>query len=254
MKPEKTNPKGGSSCKTVPVAFPSDHLQIRGMLHLPHTPNPPVVIGSHGFLSDGNSSKQIALARLCNENGMAYFRFHHRGCGNSEGVFRDVTTLSGRVSDLVAAVSCIRSRPDTGEDVALFGSSMGGATAISAFAATGARSIVTLAAPIRGNMIVRPPDDINPHDLPEEFYEKNLTFDTARHLPGLHHILVIHGTKDAVVPVESAYQLFEAAESPKEIKLFSGGDHQISDPVHQNEFIRITMEWFSKTLLGNAEN
>ena len=68
----------------------SENFLLRGMLHIPTDEKGPVVIGSHGLLSSGNSPKQIELAKRCGEFGIAFFRFDHRGCGKSEGVFKEV--------------------------------------------------------------------------------------------------------------------------------------------------------------------
>ena len=51
-------------------SFTSGDFQLKGTLHLPAgTPTPPVVIGSHGLFSTGNSPKQTALAEKCAEAG-----------------------------------------------------------------------------------------------------------------------------------------------------------------------------------------
>ena len=114
------------------ISFTSDDFQLKGTLHLPpDTPSPPVVIGSHGLFSTGNSPKQTALAEKCAKLGIAYFRFDHRGCGESDGVFRDVTSLENRRKDLLNAISFIRGMDETGNTLGLFGSSFGGATALS---------------------------------------------------------------------------------------------------------------------------
>ena len=62
----------------------------------------PLVVGCHGLLSDRRSPKQTALAGACQRQGMAYFRFDHRGCGESEGRLEEHTTLEARCSDLLS--------------------------------------------------------------------------------------------------------------------------------------------------------
>jgi predicted acyl esterase len=83
------------------ITFLSDGFKLYGTLHLPPAERPPVVIGSHGLLSSSSSPKQIALARACTAAGIAYFRFDHRGRGKSEGVFKEVTSLKARCTDLL---------------------------------------------------------------------------------------------------------------------------------------------------------
>ena len=112
------------------ITFTSNGLSLRGILHHPSIPMPPVVIGSHGLFSSGNSPKQIALAKACNARGIAFFRFDHRGCGQSEGVFKEVTSLEARCNDLISAIKTIQLRKDAGDRISLFGSSMGGAVCV----------------------------------------------------------------------------------------------------------------------------
>ncbi|MEJ2475932.1 MAG: alpha/beta hydrolase [Desulfobacterales bacterium] len=94
---DKTEPNG--CCRW--IDFLSEGYRLKGMLHLPTAERPPVVIGSHGLLSSSESAKQRELAARCTAAGMGYFRFDHRGCGRSQGYFPEVTTLEGRVQDLI---------------------------------------------------------------------------------------------------------------------------------------------------------
>ena len=125
------------------ITFSSDGFVLRGMLHLPSKKKPPVVIGCHGFLSTSDSPKQIQLATQCTAHGIAFFRFDHRGCGQSSGNFKQVTSLKTRCKDLISALDTIRARQDVGDRVGLFGSSMGGAVCISVAAAYPVDAIVT---------------------------------------------------------------------------------------------------------------
>ncbi|MCA1794398.1 MAG: hypothetical protein LC660_11135 [Desulfobacteraceae bacterium] len=66
----------------IETQFVVDHLILTGELFLPDTLDPPLVVGSHGLEGSRHSAKQQVLSRLLPENGMAFFRFDHRG-GNS---------------------------------------------------------------------------------------------------------------------------------------------------------------------------
>ena len=110
--------------KEININFKSDGFILHGLLHIPaDSVLPPVVIGSHGLFSTSESPKQVALAKECNDNGIAFFRFDHRGCGASEGDFKEVTSLKGRSDDILNALDIIRERHDIGEKTGLFGSS-----------------------------------------------------------------------------------------------------------------------------------
>ena len=78
------------------IEFLADSLKINGRLHLPpNVKKPPLVVGSHGLEGTKESAKQIVLSKLLPENGIAYLRFDHRGCGNSQGNFVDDTSIDG---------------------------------------------------------------------------------------------------------------------------------------------------------------
>ena len=227
------------------IDFSSDGYRLKGMLHLPTAERPPVVIGSHGLLSSSESAKQRELAAQCTAAGMGYFRFDHRGCGRSQGNFPEVTTLEGRVRDVMAAVKTIRLRTDTGRGCALFGSSMGGAVCLAAARAVGADALVTVAAPIRSRS-VRPFDGSEPTD--SHVTGLQLDFDLSETIAGLRHVLVFHGDADRVVPFSHALEIIEKVDAPKRLVRQKNGDHLMSAEVHQKTFTREAVKWFSSRL------
>ena len=178
----------------VNIDFYSDGFRLRGILHMPSMQAPPVVIGSHGLLSDSSSPKQIALAKYCNTNGIGFFRFDHRGCGKSSGSFYEITTLKARCNDLTAAVKVIKKRTDISQQIGLFGSSLGGATCISVAGKLHIDTLVTFAAPVSNRSIVdaaekaEKTDNYTLDDL--LFYQKKLQFNISDKLFTINNILV----------------------------------------------------------------
>lgn len=236
--------------KILPVTFSSQGDRINGYLHLPGTEKPPVVIGSHGLFSSGNSPKQIALAGKCAEAGIAYLRFDHRGCGRSEGDFKQVTSLAGRVADLASAIEAMQQHPEIGDAMAIFGSSMGGATGLSLASDHAIRAIVTVAAPLRSEPILRAGEKTGDlRGLPLSFYQKQLNFDISAHLSGISNILIFHGDADETVPVADAYELHAKAADPKELVIQRGGDHSMSSLPHQVHFMKTAVSWFKRFLI-----
>lgn len=237
------------------IYFYADHLRLHGNLHSPDkiTDNGvPVVIGSHGLLSDGESPKQIMLAEKLSEHGIAYFRFDHRGRGKSDGEFSRVTTFDGRISDMAAAISTITEQPEIGDGIGLFGSSMGGAVCIGISNRFNIKTLVTLAAPVRLDAI-RIPADISKDPLFRNMRPEQLAFNLSKKLGQLSRILVFHGDADEVVSYTNALEIYEAAASPKKFHRFPGGDHTISDPVFQSQFIDETVKWFIFNLFDRNE-
>ena len=224
------------------IDFLSEGYRLKGMLHLPTAERPPVVIGSHGLLSSSESAKQRELAARCTAAGMGYFRFDHRGCGRSQGYFPEVTTLEGRVQDLMAAAKIIRLRTDTGRGCALFGSSMGGAVCLAAAKTVGADALVTVAAPIRSRS-VRPFDGNEPGE--SDVSGLQLHFDLCDTIAGLRHVLAFHGDADRVVPFSHALDIIEIVDAPKRLVRQKNGDHLMSAEGHQKTFLREAVKWFA---------
>jgi alpha-beta hydrolase superfamily lysophospholipase len=231
------------------VDFTADGFKLRGTLHRPQSPSPPVVIGCHGLLSDRNSPKQLALARACLGLGLAFFRFDHRGCGQSEGRLEAHTTLDSRCSDLLHAIAHLAKRGDLGKRVGLFGSSMGGAVCLRAAARTPIASLVTFAAPVRSGPL-KSPDRHTQADSERTRMAAVLRedYDLAAELKRLGNILVFHGEADDVVPVAHAREIFQRARLPKRLVIQPQGDHRMSDPRHQEEFVREASLWLARGL------
>jgi alpha-beta hydrolase superfamily lysophospholipase len=227
------------------IQFLSETFSLKGYLHLPPAVNPPFVIGSHGLFSDKDSPKQIALARHCNQNQMAYFRFDHRGCGESRAPFDEVTSLAARCIDLKAAVNILSSRDDLGTPMGLFGSSMGGSVCLSAARELSAGAVVTWAAPIRSTDLMTQQDRAT--DGSKLLFEKH-PFDISPVIDGLRNVLIFHGDADQTVPVVHAQEIAALAGDPKKLVIFSRSDHRMSRPADQQAFVQEAAQWFQAYL------
>jgi uncharacterized protein len=236
------------------IYFYADHYRLHGNLHFPENMSAsdcvPVVIGSHGLLSDGESPKQKAIAEKLNKRGIAYFRFDHRGRGQSDGTFSEVTTFQGRINDMAAAISTITAHPGIKNTVGLFGSSMGGPVCIGTAKQLDIKTVVTLAAPVRLQSIRIPPD-ISEDPLFRGMDPVQLSFDISDQLPDIRNILIFHGDADEVVSYADALEIFDRTCFPKKLVSFPGGDHAISDPLYQQQFIDQTVEWLESGLRGD---
>lgn len=233
---------------TADIQFTADGFQLKGTLHLPAADNPPVVIGCHGLLSDRSSPKQIALAEACNALGLAFFRFDHRGCGESAGRLEAVTSLEGRASDLLHAIRLLESRPGLGKQIGLFGSSMGGAVCLRVASEREVAAVVTFAAPVRSLPLKRPS---RPDASPERRRIASVlreAFELGGTLGRVRNILVVHGEADELVPLTHAHEIVDQAGNPKRLLVQKGGDHLMSAATHQAEFIREASLWLSNGL------
>ena len=225
---------------------------MKGILHLPARKHPPIVIGSHGLLADKNSPKQIALAHKCNEFGIAFFRFDYRGCGESQGNYSKDTSFEARCEDLMNAVKTLQARNDIGDQIGLFGSSLGGAVSIATAGTVHIDSMVTFAAPIRNRELSESVEKSgNQSTASNNTHGIKLHFDISNNLSSISHILIIHGENDVVVPLSHARQIYNSVNKPKRLIIQEKGDHAMSNETHQKDFIIQASQWLKTGLISN---
>ena len=228
------------------LEFNADGFRLRGTLHLPGNRLAPLVIGCHGLLSDRRSPKQLALAAECQRLGMAYFRFDHRGCGESDGSLEHGTSLEARCRDLLHAIRYLSQRPNIGKPIGLFGSSMGGSVCLRAAAQVEISTMVTNAAPVRSRTLKAALAVSQPNGRMASFLKTE--FDLGEDLAEVRNILIFHGDADDVVPVDHAHEIFQKTGDPKRLIIQKNGDHLMSDPRHQEEFTREAARWLKQGL------
>ena len=179
------------------------------------------LICCHGLHSSKESRKYHQLAALAQEAGITVTRFDFRGCGESRGNMQDAT-LSQRIQDLQGVLTYIQNRfPEP--RIALFGSSFGGMTAI--MVAAGREDIKALAVMATPHALTQDLG-LEPAFM-DDLHEYNVLAAVARTPP----LLILHGTRDELVPVEQAHQLYAQAPVAKKMLLFP------TDPsfTHQGE-------------------
>lgn len=226
------------------IHFKSDQYNLVGSLHLPEVPHPPFIIGCHGLFADRQSPKQVALAETCNRHGLAYLRFDHRGCGQSQGDFDTVTSLEGRCTDLYHAIRTMQRHPAIGPFRGLFGSSFGGTVVLAYSAENKVPKLVTYAAPYSDKTIMRRAlQTINSQGPIHPRSTKSLVFDLTIQLGLISNILVVHGQNDELVPASHAVHIHALAQHPKKLIIQPGGDHRMSDPALQQQFLSHFLNW-----------
>jgi uncharacterized protein len=235
------------------INFTSQGFVLKGLLHLPETKNPPLVVGSHGLEGSKESAKQEVLSKLLVKHNIAFFRFDHRGCGESEGEFIKETSLEKRTIDFLNAVKHILELKKTSRNIAVFGSSMGGATCINAWEKLSQMDInlcgaVLCSAPVKSRTIENIPLNANDNRpaLPLSFFKENLLFNLIDKAKHLSNVLIFHGDADTTVPVSNAHDIYNAAKKPKKIIIHKNGDHQMTSKQDQTEFEIETISWFAK--------
>jgi fermentation-respiration switch protein FrsA (DUF1100 family) len=183
---------------------------------------------------------------------MAYLRFSYRGCGEgeekSEGDFDD-TTLSSRILDYRAAIDFVRETDIDSRRLGVIGSSFGGMVAVAADERV--RAMVLLATPY--SIPAGPGGDYiqlgSGRWLKRAFFDDLRRYDIGRAVERIHcPILIIQGSKDDVVPMADAYEIYRQANQPKQIEIIEGGSHSFDSPEHLERVINLSLDWFKKYL------
>jgi len=205
--------------------------KIYGVIHWPKEVPAPLVIGSHGLFSSKESSKFILLGERFSEEGIAFLRYDHQGCGESEGEL--VGDPRSRFKDLESIFEFVMAHPlAKKESVGLFGSSLGGFISILKGAKDPrVKALVLLATPLS----LKGLKGAKALDIKEEIRKVKNT-------------LIIHGTQDEVVPFSEAQRLFELAQEPKKFAPLPGADHRISAPEDRLKVVKLSLDWFKNFL------
>ncbi len=234
--------------KTEPVSFESEGQTIKGILHLPDKKRPPCVIASHGLQSSKESEKFIAIGERFSQEEIAMLRFDYRGCGESEGSPQE-DTITRRMADLQAAIDFMRSYPGIGKKRGLLGSSLGGYLSLmKASADREIRTTIAWATPFHLDDLGAKKEGEEYPPPGEAFLQDLSNHRLLPHLPKVSNCLIIHGSKDELVPTDQAWEIFQGLGSPKEIRVIEGGDHRFSNPVHRQRAIDLSVAWFKKFL------
>jgi len=243
-----------------PVFFYSEGQKIFANIHIPENGGPCILM-SHGFESSKDGSKWRILAPRLSDAGFAILRFSYRGCGEgaekSEGEFED-TSLSGRTKDYEAAIDYLQNTEVDIKKLGVIGSSFGGMTALAAKDKR-VKAMVVLSTPSRFSS---PSDQAieqfrekgyfelgSGRRLALDFFADSQKYDILRNAKEIGcPLLIIHSSRDEVVPVENAHELYAHAEEPKKLEIIEGASHSFDNADHLERVINLSMEWFKRYL------
>jgi fermentation-respiration switch protein FrsA (DUF1100 family) len=237
--------------------MPQQHLRIpvggvtlAAVLHTPEAGRMPwpCVVTAHGLMSSKDSDKYVQIGEEFNRAGIAVCRFDFRGCGDSEGNPVE-TTVAQRVVDLRTMVERMRTHPSLNGRVALLGSSLGGY--VSLFVANQdfkVKAVAAWATPANLDDLAERPGVVREQDLGDAFIAELKEGRYLRSPVGTRFCLIIHGDQDEVVPPDHARRLYERALNPRQLEIIPGGNHQLTDPTHRREAVRLSVDWVSRYL------
>jgi len=209
------------------------------------------------------------VSRALADEGLAVLRFDFTGLGASEGEFA-ATTFSSNVADLVAGADWLRR--NHGPPRVLVGHSLGGAAVLAAAVEIPeVAAVATIAAPSdpahvrrhfdeevtgeiraegRANVTLGGRDLAIGRDFLDDIERWDLLARVRRMRAAL---LVFHGPLDAIVSIEHARRLFEAARHPKSFVSLDGADHLLTGDADSRYVGTVLSAWVSRYLPGAAD-
>ena len=211
----------------------ADGLRISGWW-LPRPESNRVVIGCHGHR--GSKDELLGIGSGLWRAGMNVLIFDFRGRGASDD---SVCSLAyHEVADLRGAVQYASDRLP-GAGIGVIGYSMGAAVSLLAAAdeprikAVVADSSFAVMRDVVAHAITRRRLPTRPVvALADRFTRRQYgyRFDSVRPVDAIARlaprpVMIVHGAADSMITASHAYQLYEAAQSPKELWLVSGVEH-----------------------------
>jgi hypothetical protein len=225
----------------------------------------PWCIFSHGFTGHhlGPGYLFVRMSRELAAAGISSLRFDYGGCGNSDGLFREMTVATMK-ADLLSAVELVRNRHRPSALI-FIGHSMGGM--IAALAADRVEGMVLLS-PIaepkglmerRKAMIESGPNkqgfyENGPHELSPQFLDGLCEDDPAERLAGSFtgKLLLMQGDCDKSIAVEESDRYARAARRAgieTTVLVLRNADHSYSTVAHTATVCSTVTSWVKERFL-----
>tara|TARA_R110001592_G_C13136386_1_gene746991 strand:+ start:559 stop:1371 length:813 start_codon:yes stop_codon:yes gene_type:complete len=214
-----------------------DHIKIRG-LYLPAKESDKVVIYFHG--NAGNIYHRIPSLIQLRKFGVNVVGVSYRGYGKSEGEpTEDGVYLDGKATfDYVS-----KSLGFSHENIIVFGRSIGTTVAIN----------TAQNKDIGGLILVTPLSSGKAHANAGSLSSvSSLAGDSFNNISKMNNIkapvLVIHGTKDRVIPYSMGKEIFDAANTRKKLVTIEGAGHNNLHDVYGEEYWVPILNFLKSTL------
>ena len=242
-----------------------DGQTLAARLDLPDPPPIATALFTHCFTCGKDVVAASRIAAGLAAHGIATLRFDFTGLGSSDGDFAN-TNFTTNLQDLLAAADAMRARSMA--PALLIGHSLGGAAALAAAASIPeARAVVTIGAPFdpghvlhlitanlpeiaaRGEAVVSLGG--RPFTIKQQFVEDLRAHDpvaSIRHLGKA--LLVMHAPTDAIVGIDNARQIFEAARHPKSFIALPDASHLLDRRADAEYAAAVLAAWSSRFVVA----
>lgn len=254
------------SNKKLEFSTASGH-QLVGTLDLPKGRPRAYALWAHCFSCTKDILAASRVAQGLTSAGIAVLRFDFTGLGASDGDFAD-TNFSSNVDDLVAAADHLRENFEAPQ--VLVGHSWGG-TAVLAAAdrIPEAKAVCTIAAPADpahvSNLFQESIDDIHaegeatvllagrPFCIKKQFLADIADRALLKKVSALKKaLLVFHSPTDALVGIENAGIIYEAAKHPKSFVSLDNADHLLSRKADAEYVATVIAAWATRYIVDSV--
>lgn len=211
---------------------------LRGVLYPSSKNTDEVVIICHGFTGSKDEKQLVVLAETIQKAGFAAFGFDFTGNGESEGEFCD-STISQEISDVCSATDFLKERGFN--KFVIIGHSLGGVISILATKKIKFECVAMLASCLdpaellkyfnfekvkfkngKAKVKIWGLTKTISKEFVKDFENKN-PCDVVKSLKA--PILIVCGSADRDVRIETSKALYEIANLPKEIHIIKSADH-----------------------------
>lgn len=238
---------------------------LEGALELPTGLVRGAALFAHCFTCTKQSRAAVAVSRALAREGIACLRFDFTGLGGSEGDF-GAAGFATDMADLVAAAEALAARFEG--PLLLVGHSLGGAAVLAAAALLGdgkVAAVATIGAPsdvphvlhvIEGDHDAIRRDGTGPVRIGGKVFTLSRSFLDATSEVDLLAVvralrlpyLCLHSPTDAIVGIEHASALFQAAFHPKSFVSLAGADHLLTKAQDANFAATMIAGWAERYL------
>jgi uncharacterized protein len=175
----------------------------------------PTILYFHG--NAANAANRTPKIAMMLQDGFGVFYLNNRGYGGSGGS----PTEADNVADAIAAYDALAARSVQTKRIVAFGESLGSGQAVRLAAERLVAAVVLEAAPTSTVDVGRSVYFWLPLSLLIADQ-----YNVERHIGAVTvPLLILHGERDEVIPVEMGRRIHSAANDPKRIELFPNGRH-----------------------------
>ena len=230
-------------------------------LDLPDLPPRYYALFAHCFTCSKDSKAAAYVSRALTEHGFGVLRFDFTGLGGSGGDFGN-SGFSGNLADLRAAARWLAD--NHGPVSLMVGHSLGGAATLAvAGGIDGCRAVATIGAPFDPSHVeahlapsleaIRRDGEAEvsiagrPFRITREFVDDLTGQPQADRIRSLGRaLMVMHAPADAVVGVDNARRIFEAARHPKSFVSLDDADHLLTREADARYVAGVLAAWAAR--------